>query len=87
MPGLKPVDKASNPGLAKLPKEARNKMGYMNKGGVPPTKFKVCSSCPSPAKCKAAGKCLKKGAKKAAEGMLVIPVSMTKAKPKKAKKS
>ena len=86
MPGLKSVDKAGNPGLSKLPEEARNKMGYMAKGGKA-TKFKVCSSCPSPAKCKAAGKCLKKGAKKAATGMLVIPVSMTKAKPKKAKKS
>ena len=51
------------------------------------TKFKPCSKCPSPAKCKAAGKCLMKGSKKAATGMLVIPVSMTKAKPKKAKKS
>jgi hypothetical protein len=86
MPGMKPVDKAGNPGLAKLPKEVRNKMGYMNKGGTP-TKFKLCSKCPSPAKCKAAGKCLMKGSKKAATGMLVIPVSMTKARPKKAKKS
>jgi len=30
---MKPVDKDSNPGLAKLPSEVRNKMGYMNKGG------------------------------------------------------
>jgi hypothetical protein len=30
---LKPVDKDSNPGLAKLPTEVRNKMGYMKKGG------------------------------------------------------
>jgi hypothetical protein len=85
MPGLKPVDKASNPGLAKLPQEARNKMGYMAKGGKA-TKFKVCSSCPSPAKCKAAGKCLMKGSKRAATGLLVIPVSMGKTKPKKGKK-
>lgn len=51
------------------------------------TKFKPCSQCPSPAKCKAAGKCLMKGSKKAATGMLVIPVSMTKANPKKGKKA
>jgi len=31
---LKPVDKKKNPGLAKLPKGVRNKMGYMKKGGV-----------------------------------------------------
>ena len=31
---LKPVDKANNPGLAKLPTEVRNNMGYMNKGGM-----------------------------------------------------
>ena len=30
---LKPVDKSKNPGLAKLPTEVRNKMGYMKKGG------------------------------------------------------
>lgn len=32
----------------------------MNKGGMVPT-FKTCPTCPTPAKCKAAGKCLKKG--------------------------
>ena len=31
---LKPVDKKKNPGLAKLPKGVRNKMGYMKKDGV-----------------------------------------------------
>jgi len=31
---LKPVDKKENPGLAKLPTEVRNKMGYMKKGGM-----------------------------------------------------
>ena len=31
--GLKEVDSDSNPGLAKLPTEVRNKMGYMKKGG------------------------------------------------------
>jgi len=30
---MKPIDKKKNPGLAKLPKEVRNKMGYMAKGG------------------------------------------------------
>mgnify|MGYP003113123044 CR=1 FL=1 len=30
---LKPVDKNKNPGLAKLPIEVRNKMGYAKKGG------------------------------------------------------
>lgn len=30
---LKPVDKGSNPGLAKLPEGVRNKIGYMKKGG------------------------------------------------------
>ncbi len=31
---LKPVDKANNPGLAKLPTGVRNKMGYMKDGGM-----------------------------------------------------
>ncbi len=30
---LKPVDKSKNPGLAKLPTDVRNKMGFMKKGG------------------------------------------------------
>ena len=30
---LKPVNPSSNPGLAKLPTEVRNKMGYQKKGG------------------------------------------------------
>ena len=30
---MKPVDSSKNPGLAKLPKEVRNKMGYMKHGG------------------------------------------------------
>ena len=30
---MKPVDKEKNPGLAKLPTEVRNKMGFMKKGG------------------------------------------------------
>jgi len=31
---LKPVDKNKNPGLAKLPKGVRNKMGFMKDGGL-----------------------------------------------------
>ena len=31
---LKSVDKKKNPGLAKLPTDVRNKMGYMAKGGM-----------------------------------------------------
>ena len=31
---LKPVDKKKNPGLAKLPTDVRNKMGYMRDGGM-----------------------------------------------------
>ena len=30
---MKPVDAEKNPGLSKLPKEVRNKMGYMKEGG------------------------------------------------------
>jgi hypothetical protein len=30
---MKPVDANKNPGLAKLPTEVRNNMGYMKKGG------------------------------------------------------
>ena len=68
--------------------EERKLLGYAKGGAV--KKFKPCSECPSPAKCKAAGKCLakmpSKGSKKAMAGMLVIPVKMTKAPAKKAKK-
>lgn len=53
-------------GLKKLPKDVRNKMGYMNKGGMAPPKFKTCPGCPTPEKCTAAGKC----AKKAKTGMM-----------------
>lgn len=61
---------------------APKKKTAMAKGGMS-SKFKPCASCPSPAKCKAAGKCL---AKKAAKGMLVIPVKVsTKKMPAKAK--
>ena len=33
---LKPVDKSKKPGLAKLPTEVRNKMGYQQAGGKTP---------------------------------------------------
>ena len=38
---LKPVDKEKNPGLAKLPTEVRNKMGFMKDGGVVGNKVSV----------------------------------------------
>jgi hypothetical protein len=31
---MKSVDTNKNPGMAKLPEEVRNKMGYMKKGGM-----------------------------------------------------
>lgn len=37
---MKPVDAEKNPGLSKLPKEVRNKMGYMEKGGKTKDNFK-----------------------------------------------
>jgi hypothetical protein len=61
----------------------------MQKGGMPKKAFKPCPGCPTPAKCKAAGKCMmkeKKGTKKAASGMLVIPVKMSSKAPAKKKK-
>ena len=51
---------AGNKGLAKLPKNVRNKMGYMAKGGVV-TKFKPCKGCPTPANCGANKKCQNAG--------------------------
>ena len=39
--GLKETDAASNPGLAKLPTEVRNKMGYMKKGGMAHSDIKM----------------------------------------------
>ena len=44
---LKPVDKEKNPGLAKLPTEVRNKMGFMKDGGdvtnMPPSQRKIAN--------------------------------------------
>lgn len=45
--GLKPVNSAKNPGLAKLPKEVRNKMGYMEKGGMNIKKETMENATPS----------------------------------------
>lgn len=62
------------------------KKAYAKGGSVKGNGFKPCANCPSPAKCKAAGKCLSSGTKKAAKGMLVIPVKVsTKKMPAKAK--
>jgi len=66
--------------------------GYAKGGSV--KGFKPCSGCPTPAKCKKAGKCLmkekakmpSKGSKKSSTGMLVIPVRLAKAPAKKGKK-
>ena len=38
---LKKVDASENPGLSKLPTEARNKMGYMKKGGMAKKKMNM----------------------------------------------
>ena len=73
-------------GVFKKKDDEKEEEKKMQKGGMPKKAFKLCSICPSPAKCKAAGKCLlkeKKGTKKAATGMLVIPVKMSKAPAKK----
>lgn len=52
---------ADQKGLKKLPKQIRNRMGYMNEGGMPAPKFKTCPDCPTKAACTAAGKCAKEG--------------------------
>ena len=38
---MKAVDSKNNPGLAKLPTEVRNKMGYMNNGGAAHSDIKM----------------------------------------------
>lgn len=43
---LKPVDKSKNPGLSKLPKTVRNKMGYQKTGGS--VKMKMGGTCETP---------------------------------------
>ena len=72
---------------AKKKKEAEDKT-KMAKGGAVKKAFKPCEGCPSPAKCKAAGKCLKakmaKGGKVGKTPVLAIMIGMPKAS--KAKK-
>ena len=66
---------------AKAEKE-KEKEKKMAKGGDV-KKFKPCEGCPSPAKCKAAGKCLKakmaKGGKVGKTPVLAIMIGMPKA--------
>jgi len=61
-----PADKKKS--LGKLPKNVRNKMGYMNKGGMAAPKFKPCPGCPTPGKCAKEG-CQKEKNKMAYGGM------------------
>jgi len=44
--------------------------------------FKPCEGCPSPAKCKAAGKCMAKEGKEGKGGKPVIAIMVGMAKPK-----
>jgi len=64
--------------------EEKKMLGYA-KGGVV-KKFKPCAGCPSPAKCKAAGKCLMKENKKAKGGAVKGPSIMVAIAIPKAKK-
>lgn len=57
---MKPIP-TSNKGLAKLPKNVRNKMGYMAEGGMANSKFKTCKGCPTPANCGTNKKCQNAG--------------------------
>ena len=69
---------------AKAEKE-KEKEKKMAKGGDA-KKFKPCDACPSPAKCKAAGKCLAKkmakGGKATKTPVLAIMIGVPKAKKK-----
>jgi hypothetical protein len=77
------ADKVEGYFKGKEPSKDKPAEKKMAAGGSVNKTFKPCKGCPSPAKCKAAGKCL---AKKAASGMLVIPVKMEKkSAPKKRK--
>ena len=73
---------------AKAEKE-KEKEQKMAKGGDV-KKFKPCEGCPSPAKCKAAGKCLKakmaKGGKVGKTPVLAIMIGVPKASKMKGKK-
>jgi hypothetical protein len=85
MPGVKKAVKKTAVGISRAIDKVegyfkKDKPKEMAKGGAVKKAFKPCANCPTPAKCKAAGKCL---AKKAAGGMLVIPVKMEKSTPTK----
>ena len=72
----------------KKEKEAAEDKTKMAKGGAVKKAFKPCEGCPSPAKCKAAGKCLKakmaKGGSASKKPVLAIMIGM--GKPPAAKK-
>ena len=69
----------------KKEKETEDKT-KMAKGGAVKKAFKPCEGCPSPAKCKAAGKCLKakmsKGGKATKGPVVAIMIGMPKGKKK-----
>lgn len=82
--GTKEENKAAQDRMdaAKKKKETEDKT-KMAKGGAVKKAFKPCEGCPSPAKCKAAGKCLKakmaKGGSASKKPVLAIMIGMPKA--------
>lgn len=79
---MKPVDSDKNPGLEKLPKDVRNKMGYMKKGGKPKKDgLAVMIAIGEPMKgMKKSKDDMKKPVKKRAGGMMnrdMMPADMT----------
>jgi hypothetical protein len=83
--GVKPTEyPGEEPDTAPVKKAKGGLMKKYAKGGDAKA-FKPCKGCPTPAKCKAAGKCLAKKAaggtnamRKGAAGMLIIPVKVEK---------
>jgi hypothetical protein len=69
----KKVDKEKNPGLSKLPTEARNNMGYMKNGGVVKPKGMKNGGKVKPKGMKNGGKVKPKGMK---NGGVVKPKGM-----------
>jgi hypothetical protein len=100
MPGFKELVRKGALGLSRgmdkvesvFKSKDKDEKEYAKGGAV--KGFKPCPGCPTPAKCKKAGKCLmkekakmpSKGSKKASAGMLVIPVRLAKPPAKKGKK-